>query len=371
MKIGVPKELLNGETRVSTSPYCARRLTALGHRVLIEQGAGALAGFSDQQFLDAGAVLAQNIQEIYANADMIVKVKEPQAAEYGLLREGQLLFGYLHIAANKKLGAALIESGASCIACETINAANHTLPLLIPMSEIAGRLSVQIGAHCLETHSGGRGILLGGVSGALPGRVVILGAGTVGRNAARVASGLGAQVIVFDHYLDALRRITEQSNLNVLTMHADVDSLQTQLEETDLVIGSVLLPGDRTPLMGGRDLISRMQPGSVIVDVSIDQGGCFETSRATSHEQPTYIDGGVVHYCVPNIPALAARTATFMLSYAMLDYVIRLAGGNWHRSLQEDPLLLAGLNIHQGKVTNHSVARALDLPYHDPAPLLS
>lgn len=365
MIIGVPKEIKAQEHRVGLTPAAIKELLRHGHSAWVERGAGVAIGLSDQDYSAAGAQLADDGASVYQRADLIVKVKELQPSEYDLLRCDQLLFTYLHLAPDPQQAAALIKSGASCIAYETVTDKTGALPLLTPMSEIAGRLAVQAAAHCLELPMGGPGVLLAGVPGVPPAQVLILGGGVVGLNAARMALGLGAQVTIADRSLARLRAIDEAFSGRITTLYATQDAIETQLPSTQVVIGAVLIPGAAAPKLIDKHTLGLLQPGSVLVDVAIDQGGCFATSKPTTHLQPTFSIDGVVHYCVANMPGAVARTATLALGNATLPYVIELANKGLN-ALQDDPGFAAGLNVHQGKITHPAVARALNLPLNQP-----
>ncbi len=340
MLIGVPKEIKDHEYRVGLTPASVRELVAAGHAVLVEPGAGVAVGAADADYVRAGAECVAGADEIYARAELIVKVKEPQSAERARLRPGQVLFSYLHLAADAVQCRELVASGAVCIAYETVTQPGGGLPLLAPMSEVAGRLSVQAAAHHLERAQGGRGILLGGVPGVAPAKVVVLGAGVVGSNAARMAVAAGAQVVVVDRSVDALRRIEQLLGARVVTVYSSRDAVEEQVLSADVVVGGVLIPGAAAPKLVTRELVSRMKPGSVLVDVAIDQGGCFETSRPTTHASPTYVVDGVVHYCVTNMPGAVPRTSTDALNHATLPFVLALANKGWKQALRDDPALL-------------------------------
>jgi alanine dehydrogenase len=370
MLIGVPKEIKNHEYRVGLTPSSVRELVAQGHRVLVQREAGAGIGAGDDDYARAGATLAPDAASVFAQAEMIVKVKEPQAAERRLLREGQILFTYLHLAPDPEQCADLMKSGAVCIAYETVTQPGGGLPLLAPMSEVAGRMAVQAGAHHLEKAHGGLGVLLGGVPGVAPARIVIIGAGVVGTNAAQIAVGTGAQVVVVDKSLDALRRIDHLLGARVSTLYSNRDNLEREVLSADLVIGAVLIPGAAAPKLVTREMLKRMKPGAVIVDVAIDQGGCFETSKPTTHAEPTYVVDGVVHYCVANMPGAVPRTSTHALNNATLPFTLQIAGQGWRAALKANPHLLAGLNVAAGRVTNEAVAQALGHPFTPPAALL-
>ena len=363
MIIGIPKEIKNNENRVGMTPAGVAELTRRGHQVYVQHEAGQNSGFADEAYVAVGAAILPTIEETYARAEMIVKVKEPIAPEYGLIRPGQVLFTYFHFAADRTLTEAMLKSGAVCLAYETVEKADHSLPLLIPMSEVAGRMSVQEGARFLERPQGGKGILLGGVPGVRPARVLILGGGTVGTNAAWMAAGLGAEVTIADINLDRLRYLSEIMPKNVTTLYSSGHNIRTELPTTDLVIGSVLIPGDKAPHLITRDMLPLMKPGSVLVDVAIDQGGCFETSHPTTHSEPVYTQDGIVHYAVANIPGAVPYTSTLALTNATLPYTIALAGKGWKQACQDDQALALGLNVVEGKVTYKAVADVFGLPY--------
>ena len=366
MLIGVPKEIKNHEYRVGMTPASVRELNDSGHLVMVETLAGNGIGSSNEDYIAAGAEIVNSASEIYARAEMIVKVKEPQAAERAMLRPQQLLFTYLHLAPDAEQTHDLIASGATCIAYETITSAQGGLPLLAPMSEVAGRMSIQAGAHVLEKAQGGRGMLLGGVPGVAPAKVVIIGGGVVGSNAAQMALGARAQVTVLDRSTQALARLDKEFNGAVKTVYSTQDSLEEYVLDADLVIGGVLIPGAAAPKLVTKAMVKAMKMGSVLVDVAIDQGGCFATSKATTHEDPTYVVDGVVHYCVANMPGGVAMTSTYALNNATLPYIMKLANVGWKKALQQDVHFLAGLNVHAGKVTNKHVAEALGYDYVPP-----
>ena len=363
MLIGVPKEIKVHEYRVGLTPEAVRELVHHGHQLLVQAGAGEGIGADDAAYEAAGACIAADAPEVFAGADMVVKVKEPQPEECRMLRAGQVLFTYLHLAPDPEQAQGLLRSGCTAIAYETVTDARGQLPLLAPMSEVAGRMAVQVGAVALQKSSGGRGVLLGGLPGVPPGDVLVIGGGTVGTHAARMAVGLGARVTVLDRSLPRLRELDELFQGRASTQYATLHALESALEQADLVIGAVLVPGAAAPRLVRRDMLARMRTGAVVVDVAIDQGGCFETSRPTTHEHPTYIECGVVHYCVANMPGAVARSSAYALNNATLPFVLDLAGKGWARACEEDPHLLAGLNVHHGRITHPAVAQALGLPY--------
>lgn len=361
MRVGVPKEIKDHEDRVGLIPSSVRELVAHGHEVWVEKGAGKGAGISDRDYVAAGGKIVAETDAIWASADMIVKVKEPLAVERKKLRADQILFTYLHLAPDPEQAQDLIASGATCIAYETVTSPQGTLPLLTPMSEVAGRMSVQVGAHALENASKGRGILLGGVPGVPPAEVLVLGGGVSGTHATTIAIGMGAEVTVVDRSPEVLRRLVAQFGSRIKTVFSTKDSVANLVAKADLVIGTVLVPGAAAPKMITRPMLKTMKRGSVIVDVSIDQGGCTETSRATTHSKPTYVVDGVVHYCVANMPGGVARTSTFALNNVTLPFTLALADKGWRRALAEDPHLKNGLNVHAGRITHPAVAEALGL----------
>ena len=358
MLIGVPKEIKNHEYRVGLIPSSVAELTSRGHEVIFEHNGGDAIDFSDEQYRRAGAAIVNTAAEVYRHAEMIIKVKEPQADECKMLREGQILYTYLHLAADPEQTALLIESGATCVAYETVTDNRGGLPLLAPMSEVAGRMSIQAGAHHLEKAQGGRGVLLGGVPGVAPAKVLIIGGGVAGDNAAKMAVGMGAEVTILDRSISRLRELDNDFKGRARCVYSTAAVVEEYALEADLVIGAVLIPGAAAPKLLTKDLIARMKKGSVVVDVAIDQGGCFETSRATTHQDPTYRVGDVVHYCVANMPGAVARTSTIALNNVTLPYAIALAN-NPVNSLYRDRHLQNGLNIHKGKVTYKAVADAL------------
>lgn len=362
MIIGVPKEIKNNENRVSVTPAGVRELVKHGHTVYVQHTAGLGSGFGDEDYVAAGATILPTIADVYAIAEMIVKVKEPIAEEYPLVRKGQILFTYFHFASDRELTDAMLASGSVCIAYETVRDRQGTLPLLIPMSEVAGRMSVQEGARFLEKPQGGRGVLLGGVPGVKPARVLILGAGVVGRNAALMAAGLGADVTITDISLPTLRHVAEVMPRNVKTLYSSTHNIETELPHTDLVIGSVLIPGAKAPHLVTRDMLKLMRPGTVMVDVAIDQGGCFETSHPTSHDNPVYVVDGIVHYAVANIPGAVPCTSTLALTNATLPYALRIADLGWREACRRDPGLADGVNMVDGHITFPGVAEAFGLP---------
>jgi alanine dehydrogenase len=371
VKIGVPKEIKTHEYRVGLTPAGARELSMHGHQVTVEHNAAAGIGISDDAYRGAGATVVDTAAEVFATADLIVKVKEPQPSEIAMLRQGQVLFTYLHLAADKAQTVGLMHTGATCIAYETVTDRAGTLPLLAPMSEVAGRMSVQVGAHCLEKEQGGAGILLGGVPGVAPAKVVVLGGGVSGTNAARMAVGLEASVTIIDKSLPRLKELDLQFGPRATTLFSTVETIEHQVLAADLVIGAVLVPGAAAPKLVTREMVRRMRPGSVLVDIAIDQGGCFETSRPTTHSEPTYVTDGVVHYCGTNMPGSVARSSTFALTNATLPFVIALAEKGWRKALSDDPHLLHGLNVHAGKVTYEAVAHDLNLSYAPAGTLLA
>jgi alanine dehydrogenase len=363
MRIGVPKEIKNHEYRVGITPSAVREALHHGHEVLVQSGAGAGIGCDDTQYVAAGATVLPDAAAVFDAAQMIVKVKEPQPHECAMLRKGQLLFTYLHLAPDPLQADGLQRSGCTAIAYETITGERGGLPLLAPMSEVAGRMSIQVGAVALQQANGGRGVLLGGVPGVAPGRVVVIGGGVVGTHAARMAAGLGADVTVLDRSLPRLRQLDELFGARVRTQYATLDATEAAVLEADLVVGAVLVPGAAAPKLIKRAQLARMRRGAVIVDVAIDQGGCFETSRATTHAEPTYVVDGVVHYCVANMPGAVPRTSTFALNHATLPFTLALADKGWRRACTDDAHLRAGLTVHDGAITHEAVAAALNKPY--------
>jgi alanine dehydrogenase len=366
MLIGVPKEVKTHEYRVGLVPGSVRELVHHGHKVVVESGAGAGVGFDDRAYETAGAGILARAADVFAVSEMIVKVKEPQHEEVRALREDQIIFTYLHLAADRAQAEGLIRSGAIAIGYETVTDGRGGLPLLAPMSEVAGRMAVQVGAHCLEKEQGGKGVLLGGVPGVPAAKVVILGGGVSGTNAARVAMGMEAYVTVIDKSLARLYELDLQFGSQLHTLFSTVENIEREVISADLVIGAVLVPGGSAPKLVTRDMVRTMQPGSVIVDISIDQGGCCETSRPTTHANPTYVEEGIVHYCVTNMPGAVARTSAVALNNATLPFVLAIADHGWRRALSEDPHLRNGLNVCRGRVTYPAVARDLGLPLTAP-----
>lgn len=370
MLIGVPKEIKVHEYRVGLTPAGVRELVSRGHQVIVERDCGDAIGLDNDAYRSAGAEVVNTAEDIFARADMVVKVKEPQPQECRQLRPGQLLFTYLHLAPDRQQAELLVESGATAIAYETVTDAQGGLPLLAPMSEVAGRLAVQAGARCLEKSAGGRGVLLGGVPGVEAARVAVIGGGVVGLNAARMAVGLGANVSILDRNLARLKYIDELYGNRISTIYSTSDDIEYQVREADLVIGAVLLPGAAAPKLVTRSMIWQMRAGSVLVDVAIDQGGCFETSKPTTHADPTFVVDGVIHYCVANMPGAVPRTSTFSLTNATLPYVLELADGGLS-AVSANPGLLNGLNVHAGRVTNRAVSEALGYDFVEPATALA
>ena len=367
MLIGVPKEIKDHEYRVGLTPDSVNEAVLHGHDVIVEQGAGAGIGADDADYVAVGAMVAASVEEVFERAEMIVKVKEPQAGERAMLREGQILFTYLHLAPDPEQTADLVESKAVCIAYETVTSPSGGLPLLAPMSEVAGRLSIQAAAHALEKVNGGKGMLLGGVPGVLPAKVVVIGGGVVGTHAAHIAMGMGADTWVIDRSAEALKALWRQFGRPLDTVYSTRTAIDRHVTGADVVIGGVLIPGAAAPKLVTADMVRRMKPGSVVVDVAIDQGGCVETSRPTTHSDPTFIVDGVVHYCVANIPGAVPRTSTFALNNATLPHVLALANKGYRQALVDDPHLRNGLNVHTGHVTCKEVAAALGYDYRDPA----
>lgn len=362
MIIGIPKEIKNNENRVALTPAGAKELVKRGHTAYIQHTAGENSGFPDSAYVEAGAQILPSISDVYQTAEMIVKVKEPIASEYSLVRKGQLVFTYFHFASDEKLTLAMMDSGSICLAYETVENPDGTLPLLIPMSEVAGRMSIQEGARFLEKLQGGKGILLGGVPGVKPARVLVLGGGIVGHSAALMAAGLGADVTIADISLPRLRYLEQIMPANVKTLYSSTHNIETELPYTDLVIGAVLIPGAKAPHLITKEMLQLMKPGSVLVDVAIDQGGCFETSHPTTHADPVYTIDTIVHYCVANIPGAVPQTSTLALTNATLPYILELADKGWKEACKEDKSLYPGLNIIEGKIVYPAVAEAFGLP---------
>lgn len=363
MKIGIPKEIKNNENRVGATPAGVKELVAHGHVVFVQHTAGEGSGFADEEYTAAGASILPTIEDVYATAEMIIKVKEPIKPEYSLIRKGQVLFTYFHFASDLELTQAMIKAEAICIAYETVTDRDNRLPLLIPMSEVAGRMSIQEGARFLEKPQGGRGVLLGGVPGVKPAKVLVLGAGVVGTNAALMAAGLGADVTITDISLPTLRHCAETMPKNVKTLYSSKHNIEEELPSTDLVIGSVLVPGAKAPHLITKKMVSLMRPGSVMVDVAVDQGGCFETTHPTTHSNPTYVVDGVIQYAVANIPGAVPFTSTMALTNATLPYALKLADMGWQKACQKDKGLADGVNMVDGKITFKGVADAFDMPY--------
>lgn len=369
MLIGIPKEIKNHEYRVGLTPTSVRELTGLGHGVVVETDAGKGAGFENEQYIAAGAKVLPTAQDVFSQSDMIIKVKEPQPQECKMLRPGQIIFTYLHLAPDLEQADGLINSGCTAIAYETVTDAHGGLPLLAPMSEVAGRMAIQAGAHFLEKGQGGAGVLLAGVPGVTPGKVVILGGGVAGANAARMAIGLGAQVAIFDRNSRRLKELDAKFRGQVQTIYSTADTIEQYVTDADLVVGSVLIVGAAAPRLVSREMIRRMRPGSVMVDLAIDQGGCFETSRPTTHADPIYVIDNIIHYCVTNMPGGVARTSTVALNNATLPFVIALAQKGYRQALADDVHLRNGLNVFEGKITYDAVAKDLGKEFVDPATL--
>jgi alanine dehydrogenase len=363
MKIGVPKEIKIHEYRVGLVPAGVRELVDAGHQVLVQTGAGAGIGFEDAHYQAAGATIAQRAEDVFAVSELVIKVKEPQLAECKMLRNGQTLFTYLHLAADRDQAQALVASGATAIAYETVTAADGSLPLLTPMSEVAGRMSVQVGANCLQKANGGFGVLLGGVPGVAPAKVVVLGGGVSGTHAAEMAVGLRADVTVVDRSVKRLRELSSIFGSQMKTVYSTAHAIEELVRDADLVIGAVLIAGAAAPKLVTRAMVKSMKPGAVLVDIAIDQGGCFETSRPTTHAEPTYVLDGVIHYCVTNMPGAVPRTSTFALTNATLPYVKAIADHGWRGAITKDVGLARGLNVHAGQVTHEAVATALGMDY--------
>lgn len=371
MIIGVPKEIKNNENRVGLTPAGVSALVKAGHTVYVQATAGIGSGLSDEEYVSAGATMLPTIEEVYAIAEMIIKVKEPIAEEYPLIKENQLLFTYFHFASYEPLTKAMIERKAVCLAYETVEKTDRSLPLLVPMSEVAGRMSVQEGAKYLEKPMGGRGILLGGVPGVKPAEVLVLGGGIVGTQAAKMAAGLGADVTIMDISLPRLRQLDDILPKNVKTVYSNEYNIRAAITHSDLIIGAVLIPGAKAPSLITRDMLKTMRPGTVMVDVAIDQGGCFETSKATTHQDPIYVIDEVIHYCVANMPGAVPYTSTLALTNATLPYALQLANKGWKKACTENNELKLGLNIVGGKVVYQGVAEAFNLPYHNVSEVLN
>ncbi len=363
MKIGIPRELKNNENRVGMTPAGVAELVRHGHQVYVQHTAGVNSGFSDDDYIKAGAEILPTIEETYATADMIVKVKEPIEPEYDLVRKGQLVFTYFHFACDKPLTDAMIKSGAVCLAYETVQLPDRSLPLLIPMSEVAGRMAALNGAFYLQKTQGGKGKLICGVPGVKPAKVLVLGGGTVGQAAARVAAGMGAHVIITDISLPLLKKLSIEMPANVTPVYSNKHNIERELPDVDIIVGSVLVPGDKAPHLITKEMLGKMQPGTVLVDVAIDQGGCFETSHPTTHSEPVYEVDGIVHYAVANIPGAVPNTSTIALTNATLRYALALADKGWKQACKDDHALYLGLNVVEGKVTYKAVADVFGLPY--------
>ena len=363
MKVGIPKEIKNNENRVGMTPAGVAELVRRGHEVSVQHTAGEGSGFSDDEYVEAGACILPTIEAVYRECDMIVKVKEPIEQEYGLVRKGQLLFTYFHFASEKELTEAMLKSGAVCLAYETVQLPNGSLPLLQPMSEVAGRMATLNGAYYLQKTQGGKGKLISGVPGVSPAKVLVLGGGVVGEAAARMAAGLGADVIIADISLPRLRQLDIETPANVHTLYSSEHNIRELLPTVDIVVGSVLVPGDKTPHLITREMLKLMEPGTVLVDVAIDQGGCFETSRPTTHSDPVYTEEGIIHYCVANIPGAIPNTSTLALTNATLKYAVALADKGWQQACKDDEALAKGLNIVEGRVTFKPVADLYGLPF--------
>jgi len=371
MRVGVPTEIKNNEFRVALTPAGVAALTHRGHDVVIQAGAGDGSAISDRDFKAAGAEIVTTADEVWEQADLLLKVKEPIEAEYGRMRKEQTLFTYLHLAASKPCTDALLASGTTSIAYETVQTADGALPLLAPMSEVAGRLSAQVGAYHLMRTQGGRGVLMGGVPGVAPAEVVVIGGGVSGYNAARIAKGMGAHVTVFDLNINTLRKIDAETGGAIETRYSSAYDLEAAVKDADLVIGAVLVPGAKAPKLVSNALVSHMKPGAVLVDIAIDQGGCFEDSRPTTHDDPTFTVGETVFYCVANMPGSVPRTSTYALTNATMPYVLKLADSGWQAACAADPALAKGLSTHDGKLLSQQVAADVELPFTDPSSLLA
>ena len=363
MKIGAPKEIKNHEYRVGLVPPGVKELCEAGHEVFVEASCGSEIGYSDEDYKKAGATVVKDAAALYGSVDLVVKIKEPQESEIPLIKSNHTIFAYLHLAPNKPLLKDLMASGASCIAYETVTADGHVLPLLAPMSEVAGKLATQVGSHYLEKAQGGDGVLLGGVTNVEPGKVVVLGAGVVGRSAAKIAVGMGANVCLVDFFAEALKNAEKEFGSTVSYVDSSQQKIDAIVQEADLVVGGVLVAGGKAPVLVSKDMISSMKNGSVIVDVAIDQGGCFETSRPTSHADPVYVVEGVTHYCVTNMPSAAAYTATRAITHATLPFTKQLAGFGVEEALKRNPHLANGLNVYKGEVTHEELAHSVGMPF--------
>lgn len=370
MRIGIPTEIKVHEYRVSLSPQGVRELVSHGHQIIVQSGAGKAIGFEDEDYHDVGALIAKNAEETYAEAELIVKVKEPQLSECALLNDRHSIFSYLHLAAEPEMTVKLMESGCTAIAFETVTDHKGRLPLLAPMSEVAGAMAVQAGIHCLEIRNGGRGVLVSGVPGVAPGKVVIIGGGVVGTASAKIAAGMGADVTILDKSLDRIRELDNLFGNNVRNIYASKEAIERYVIDADLVVGAVLIPGAAAPKLVTADMVKQMHRGAVIADVAIDQGGCMETSKPTTHENPTYVIDGVVHYCVTNIPGAVARTSSHALENAILPYIIQLADNGYRTALRENEHFRNGLNVCQGRITHEMVARDLNHSFTPPTMIL-
>jgi len=365
MKIGVPKEIKKNEYRVAVTPAGVAELVNCGHEVYIQQDAGAGSGFSDSEYIEKGAKIADTLESIYKTAELIIKVKEPLREEYNLIEKHHIVFSYFHFASSLELTESMCKSGAVCIAYETVTKSDKSLPLLTPMSEIAGRMSVQEGAKYLEKPMGGRGVLLGGVPGVPPANVIVLGGGIVGANAAKMAAGLGANVTLFDINIDRLRHLSDILPSNVTTIYSNSTNIRDTVAQADLIIGAVLIPGAKAPVLISADMLKLMRPGTVLVDVAVDQGGCIETCRPTTHEAPTYVIDGIVHYCVANMPGAVPHSSTLALTNATLPFILQLANKGWKNAIRENAGLKEGLNIVHGKIAHKLLAESLNLPFEE------
>jgi alanine dehydrogenase len=370
MLIGIPKEIKNHEYRVGATPAGVREMVDAGHQVIVEKNAGAAIDFSDNQYLEAGAKIVNSAKDVYGQAEMILKVKEPQKSECEIIREGQIVFSYLHLAAEPALTKSLVESKCVAIAFETVTAEDRSLPLLAPMSEVAGKLSVQAGARALEKSQGGRGVLLGGVPGVAPAKVLIIGGGVAGTNAAKIAIGMGAEVVILDKSLARIRYLCDIFGSSVQVLYASAQNIEDYVLQADLVIGAVLIPGAAAPKLVSAEMVKQMKQGAVMVDIAIDQGGCFATSKPTSHSEPTYVVDGVVHYCVTNMPGAVARTSTLALQNSTLPFTLAIASKGYKKALKDDKHLLNGLNVLNGHVVYKAVSDALGFEYYNPEGLI-